>query len=42
MISYKIEKDNCSITLLSKESKPRPGLRLRFDKHIMNVMQVSI
>ena len=37
VISYEIEKDNCIIIPLSKESKPRPKLRLKFDNHIVNI-----
>ena len=37
MISYDIEKDNCIIRWLSKDSKLRPRLGQKFDNHIMNI-----
>ena len=36
MISYAFEKDNCIIRWLSKESKPRCRLRLKFDNRVIN------
>ena len=37
MISYEIKSDNCIIVWLSKESKPRPRLKLKFDNHLINI-----